>query len=177
MQRTDSLEKTLMLGKIEDRRRRGPQRMRCWMASPTQWTWVWASSGSWWWTGRPDVLQSVGSKRVSHDWTELNWEQRLWVRLTHLHWCACSGSALLHVCLRNGSHVLLVEVQTLESWLPGPGSACSKLLCSVIKLQRWLGCLSWVWKTKVMITLLLGKGLSPEIVSSQMLSSSSFFFF
>ena len=45
-----------------------------WMASPTQWTWVWASSGSWWWTGRPGMLQSMGSQRVGHDWaTELNW--------------------------------------------------------------------------------------------------------
>ena len=39
-----------------------------WMASLTQWTWVWVSSGSWWWTGRPGVLQSVGSQRVRHDW-------------------------------------------------------------------------------------------------------------
>ena len=47
MGRTDSLEKTLMLGKIEFRRRRGWQRMRWFLASPTQWTCVWASSGSW----------------------------------------------------------------------------------------------------------------------------------
>ena len=40
----------------------------CWMASPTQWTRVWASSRSWWWTGRPGVLQSMGSQRVRHDW-------------------------------------------------------------------------------------------------------------
>ena len=45
-----------------------------WMASPTQWTWVWVKSRSWWWTGRPVVLQSMGSQRVGHDWvTELNW--------------------------------------------------------------------------------------------------------
>ena len=45
-----------------------------WMASPTQWTWVWASSGSWWWTGRPGVLQSMGWQRFRHEWeTELNW--------------------------------------------------------------------------------------------------------
>ena len=45
-----------------------------WMASPTQWTWVWASSRSWWWTGRPGMLQYKGSQRVRHDWaTELNW--------------------------------------------------------------------------------------------------------
>ena len=43
-----------------------------WMASPTRWTWVWASSRSWWWTGRPGVLQSLGPQRVGHDWaTEL----------------------------------------------------------------------------------------------------------
>ena len=45
-----------------------------WMASPTQWTWVWVDSGSWWWTGRPGVLRFMGSQRVRHDWaTELNW--------------------------------------------------------------------------------------------------------
>ena len=47
-----------------------------WMASPTQWTWVWVNSGSWWWTGRPGVLQFMGSQRVRHDWvTELNWTE------------------------------------------------------------------------------------------------------
>ena len=74
MCRTDSLEKTLMLGKIEDRRTRGRQRMRWLMASLTRWTWVWVSSRSWWWTGKPGVLQSMVLQRVGHDWaTELNW--------------------------------------------------------------------------------------------------------
>ena len=51
-----------------------------WMASPTQWTWVWISPGNWWWTGKPGMLQSMGSQRVEHDWvTELNW---IWVPLT-----------------------------------------------------------------------------------------------
>ena len=45
-----------------------------WMASLTQWTWVWVKSGSWWWTGKPGVLWFMGSQRVRHDWaTELNW--------------------------------------------------------------------------------------------------------
>ena len=45
-----------------------------WMASLTQWTWVWVNSGSWWWTGRPGLLQFMGSQRAGHDWvTELNW--------------------------------------------------------------------------------------------------------
>ena len=44
------------------------------MASPTQWTWVWVNSGSWWWTGRPCVLQFMGTQKVGHDWeSELNW--------------------------------------------------------------------------------------------------------
>jgi len=42
-----------------------------WMASPTEWTWIWASSGTWWWTGKPGMLQSVASAWLS-DWTELN---------------------------------------------------------------------------------------------------------
>ena len=45
-----------------------------WMASRTQWTWVWVNSGSWWWTGRPGVLWFMGLQRVRHDWaTELDW--------------------------------------------------------------------------------------------------------
>ena len=74
MWRTDSFEKTLRLGTIASRRRRGWQRMRWSIASPTQWIWVWEDSGSWWWTGRPGVLQFLGSQRVEHDWvTELNY--------------------------------------------------------------------------------------------------------
>ena len=47
-----------------------------WMASLAQWTWVWVNSGSWWWTGRPGMLQSMGSQRTGHDWaTELNWTE------------------------------------------------------------------------------------------------------
>ena len=67
MQRADSFGKTLMLGKIEGRRRRGRQRMR-WLDGITdKWTWVWVDSRSWWWTGRPGVLQSMGLQRVGHD--------------------------------------------------------------------------------------------------------------
>ena len=47
-----------------------------WLASPTQWMWVWVNSGSWWWTGRPGVLRFMGSQRVGHDWvTEMNWTE------------------------------------------------------------------------------------------------------
>ena len=56
MQRTDSLEKTLMLGKIEGRRKGDDRGWDGWMASLTQWTLVWASYGSWWWTGKLGLL-------------------------------------------------------------------------------------------------------------------------
>ena len=70
----DSFEKTLMLGKIEGRRRKGRQRMG-WLDGITDSSpWVWVNSGSWWWTGKPGMLQFMGSQRVRHNWaTELNW--------------------------------------------------------------------------------------------------------
>ena len=74
MWRTDSNEKTLMLGKIEGRRR-GWQRMR-WLDGITESLdmSLGVDSRSWWWTGRPGVLQSMVSQRVGHDWvTELTW--------------------------------------------------------------------------------------------------------
>ena len=47
-----------------------------WMASLTQWSWVWVNSGSWWWTERPGMLQSMGLQRIGHDWvTGLNWTE------------------------------------------------------------------------------------------------------
>ena len=76
MQRADSFEKTLMLVKIEGRRRGDNRGWDGCMASPTQWTWVWVNSRSWCWTGRPGVLLSMGSQRVRYDWaTELNWTE------------------------------------------------------------------------------------------------------
>ena len=71
MRRVDSLEKTLMLGGIGGRRRRDNRGWDGWMASLNRWTWVWVNSGSWWWTGRPGVLQFMGSQRIGHDWAEL----------------------------------------------------------------------------------------------------------
>ena len=73
MQRVDSLEKTLKLG---GRRKGNDRGWDGWMASLTQWTWVWVNSRSWWWTGRPGVLWFMGSQTVRHDWaTELNWTE------------------------------------------------------------------------------------------------------
>ena len=76
MRRADSFEKTLMLGKIEGRRRRGDRGWDGWMTSLTQWTCVWVNSGSWWWTEKPGMLGFMESQRVGHDWViEVNWTE------------------------------------------------------------------------------------------------------
>ena len=90
--RADSLEKTLMLGKIEGRRRRVQQRMR-WLDDITnQWTWVWVSSRSWWWTGKSGVLQSTGSQSDTTEllnWTESNWSHEPQPCLTQWNYEPC----------------------------------------------------------------------------------------
>ena len=83
MRSVDSLGKTLMLGGIGGRRRRGRQRMR-WLDGITDLMDVsWVNSGSWWWTEKPGVLQFMGSQRVGHDWA------------TELNWCLCRTSLLV----------------------------------------------------------------------------------
>ena len=85
-----------------------------WMASLTRWTWVWASSGSWWWTGKPGVLQSMGLQRVGHDWgTELKdwmtddinalhiWMMNGWMSCKWLNGCMGSFRGSLLTAYRN----------------------------------------------------------------------------
>ena len=76
MWRFDSLEKTLMLGGTGGGGEGDDRGWDGWMASPTWWIWVWVNYVSWWWTGRLDVLQFMGSQSVRHDWaTQLNWTE------------------------------------------------------------------------------------------------------
>ena len=72
-------EKRWLIGKDFDagrdwgQEKKGTRGWDGWMLSPTRWTWVWVNPGRWWWTGRPGVLQFMGSQRVGHDWVnELN---------------------------------------------------------------------------------------------------------
>ena len=74
--RTDSFERSKAGGEGDDRGSDG------WMASPTQWTWVWVNSGNWWWTRGPGMLQFMRSQRVGHNWvTELNWTDSTYAEL------------------------------------------------------------------------------------------------
>ena len=89
MWRADSFEKTLMLerlgvgGEGDDRGWDG------WMALPTQWTWIWVDSRSWWWRGRPGVLRFMGLQRVEHDWaTELNWTEGIFKKMFDFHFAS-----------------------------------------------------------------------------------------
>ena len=80
-------EKLKAGGEEDDRRWNG------WMESSTRWPWVWASSGSWWWTEKPGVLQSMGSQRVRHNWaTELNWTELSLCEA--VVWGGCSQASL-----------------------------------------------------------------------------------
>ena len=74
MWRTDSLERPWYWERLRAGVEGDDRGWDGWMASLTQWTWFWASSGSWWCTGKSGILQSMGWQRIRHDWaTELNW--------------------------------------------------------------------------------------------------------
>ena len=132
MQRTNSLEKTLMLGKSEGGRRRGRRGWDGWMASPTQWTWVWVHSESWRLTGRPGVLQSTGSQGVGHDWaTEPNWAEDAARTLPVLREAQrhLSGAQQLLALLGPSFHVRLRDIPSnnvISLWSSFSGGCCDK---------------------------------------------------
>jgi len=130
--RAESFEKSLMLGKTEGRRRRGHQRWDGWVASLTQWKWVWVNSANWWWTGRPGVLQSMESQRVGHSWVNgLNWviilvstreSARGNITLSRVCVCVCvcmSSILLLYIYSIYNQYIysiLLLNYQTSSLW-------------------------------------------------------------
>ena len=109
-----------------------------WMASLTQWTWVWVNFGSWWWTGNPGMLLSMGSQRAGYDWvTEVNWDSHR---------------------INSGRDDVVIEVLQIETgwkkWLETKNTEryMSKLwdkLCSQINVSVLpkLCSAAWLWKT------------------------------
>ena len=112
-----------------------------WVASPTQWTWVWVNSGSWWWTGRPGVLQFMGLHRVGHNWvTELNWTELccgdfLWVVG---YWAICLASQQMPVAPFPFSPYLLLQVNNQK---------CFQILLNFLRGQNfpWVKNCNWVF--------------------------------
>ena len=108
-----------------------------WMASPTRWTWVWVSSRSWWWTGRPGVLQSMGFQRVRHDWaTELNWTETSNKELSRPHpffmlWLEIVDSLYIFSC------IFLARCYQWDSFL------LNSYIELCINLNHWVN-VSWV---------------------------------
>ena len=150
------------------------------MSSPTQWTWVWVSSGSWWWTEWPGVLQSMGLQRVRHDWvTELNWtefwHQIFWVEALHLllkalsHWanhfyplssCFSSLEWEVHAC-QSLSHVWPFETpRTIAHQAP--------LFTAFSRQEYWSGLLFPTSRD------LLDPGIKPESPVSPALAGRFF---
>ena len=87
----------------------------CWMGSPTQWTWVWVNSGSWWRTGRPGVLQSMELQRVRHNWaTEMKWTELNW-------WLTYDSVSTQGICEKKFSKikepVMIRDTFSYDSWL------------------------------------------------------------
>ena len=108
MRRTGLLEKTRWWERLKAGGEGDHRGWDSWMASPTRWTWVWANSGSWWWTGRPCMLQSMGSQRVGDNLATEQKQQRiynicfyfsLFVIIKALNWIfkiMCVGSVHLY---------------------------------------------------------------------------------
>ena len=112
-----------------------------WMASPTPWTWIWVSSGCWWWTGRPGVLRIMGSQRVEHDWvTELNWTD------SSFQWYLTLCDPM--DCITPGSSVHGILQERILEWVAIPFSRGS----SLPRGYTWVSCMAGrfftVWATR-----------------------------
>ena len=124
-----------------------------WMASSTQWTWVSVNSGSWWWTGRPAVLQSMGLQRIGHNWvTELNWI--LTITLEELYKNLAVAAKLLQLCL--------TVCDPLDGSPPGspiPGFLQARTLewVAIYFFNAW----KWKWSCSVMSNSSWPHGLQP----------------
>ena len=120
MRRADSFEKTLMWERLKVRREGDDRGWDGWMASPIQRAWVRVNSECWWWTGRPGVLQSMGSWRVGHDWAtelteQLSWKNQLCPQDILATPNSVGMGALIVAPYLNPS---VLEAHILERWKP-----------------------------------------------------------
>ena len=106
-----------------------------WMASLTQWTWVWVNSWSWWWTGRPGVLRFMRSQRVGQDWaTELNWTDTY--RILKLY---------LFISTRYRVYMHTYQVNFEMMWIFVVGvNVCFESTCFLVTIARFRKFLNWI---------------------------------
>ena len=181
LRRTDSFEKILMSVRLKAGGEGDDRGWDGWMASLTQWRWVWASLGSWWWTGKPRVLWSMGSQRVRHNWrTELNWcfwadgkIQLKAIKVFIFKFCAyCNLNAFVAWNFVMESSLppaaaakLLQSCLTLCDPIDGspPGSAVPGILQA--RTLEWVAISfsnAWKWKGKVKLLTALNKAPEEE---------------
>ena len=111
-----------------------------WMASPTQWTSVWVSSGSWWWTGRPGVLRFMGSQRVGHNWvTELNW-------CVLEIWYKSIIEETEHANIHMWTYLCLHNEKSLRGWCVELYFHCQTVTTLAESPQTFLSCLLWSFR-------------------------------
>ena len=125
-----------------------------WMTSPTRWAWVCVNSGSWWWTGRPGVLWSMGLHRVRHDrdWIELNWTKS--DKKKKLVMRTVSGKELLAQLVNSSESFVLGTCELLILLLMNPG-LINKRCFDVRPFHKpWFLCCSAVF-TMIVLNLLM----------------------
>ena len=115
MGRTDSFERPWCWERLQAGGEGDNRGQDGWMASPTQWTWVWVNSGSYWWTGKPGVLKSMGLQRVRHERaTELNWRESGWLRMSpKTHRCVLQESQQVITSVTGHPKPLLTSKATI----------------------------------------------------------------
>ena len=153
------------------------------MESPTQQTWVWASLGSWWWTGRPGVLQSMWSQRVRHDlsyWTELNWSNLIKMYPAYLKEFLITndGEILWNLKLITNSFIPFFFYFTNVYW----ALLMHQELCLRLEISRWELSFSCLWAVPVsggdtlyINYYLLGMGTSQSLQKVARAATNSLF--
>ena len=155
MWRTDLFEKTLLLERLKAGGEGDKRGWDAWTASPTQWTWVWASSGSWWWTGKPGMLQSMGVTK-SNKWTESRANglfHRLWWYLARMY--SAQHCVIVVKLIVATTLILLSQLLLGLPWrLSGKEYTCH---CRRRRFNPWVWKIPWRRKWQLTPVFFLGK--------------------